>query len=75
MPAQAVHLFVGEKVRQDQLIGLHDGDRRDQEHVSRGAGEGFVGCGSLDGGSRVTQRGTVLRGLLDEMRRGVPAPL
>ena len=75
MPTQAVHVLAREKVRQDQLIGFHDGDRRDEEHVSCRTREGLVGGSSLDGSGCVTQRGTFLRGLLDQICRGVPVPL
>ena len=75
MPTQAVHVLVREEVRQHQLIGLHDGDRRDKEHVASGASEGLVGGSSLDGRGCVTQRGTFLRGIFDQICRGVPVPL
>ena len=75
MPTQAMYLLAREKVWRDAFIRVQDGNRGDEKQVARSAGERLVGCGALCDGGRVAQRGTVLRGLIDEVRRRTPVPL
>ena len=75
MPTQTMHLLAREKVWRDAFIRVQDGNRGDEKQIARSAREGLVGCGALCHAGRVAQRGTFLRGLIDEVRRRTPVPL